>query len=73
MCISNIVPKNYRFFRDTRRYKTVEKFLRSISNVYGLFSKDVNDREAIGPVLFIAILSGHMVGKIGGTHLLIQA
>lgn len=73
MCISNIVPKNHRFFRDTRRYKTVEKLLRSIRNVYGLFSKDVNDREAIGPVWFIAILSGHMVRKIGGTHLLIQA
>jgi hypothetical protein len=50
MSVSNIVPKNHRFCRDARRCKRVEKLLRNIGNVYGLFSEDVNDREAIGPV-----------------------
>jgi len=73
MCVSNIVPKNHRFCRDAGRCKRVEKLLRNIINVYGPFSEDVNDREAIGPVRYITVLSGHLVGSIGGTYLLIQA
>lgn len=50
MSIRNIVPKDHRFCRDARRCKRVEKLLCGVSDVYWLLSKDIDDREAIGPV-----------------------
>jgi hypothetical protein len=49
MCVSDIVPEDHRFCSNARRYIRVKKLLRGVGYVYGLFSKYINNREAIGP------------------------
>jgi hypothetical protein len=46
-----IVSKNHGFCGIVRRYIRFHKLLCGISYVYGLFPENINDREAIVPVV----------------------
>jgi hypothetical protein len=46
-----IVPKNHGFCGNVRRYIRLHKLLRGIIYVYGPFPENINDWEAIVPVV----------------------
>lgn len=52
MRVSDLVPKDHGFCRNARRDIRLQKLLRGIVYVYGLFSENIDDRKAIVPMIY---------------------